>query len=113
MVNTGACSCTARVRKVSLVAWIMSIDVSIRKSQRRTSPFRLPEISSLTPPRCIWIFVIHCLCSRHTLTIAVVGFRRWSNTRTAPSPNPAMKIFPATWSDVKDVIQEPERADIS
>lgn len=85
----------------------------MRRSQSRISPLRLPEMSSRKPPRCICTFVIHCLCSRQTLTIEVVGFSRWSKTRTAPSPNPATKILPATWSDVKDVMQEPERAGIS
>lgn len=113
IAKTGACSWTLKVRRVSLVAGMVFIGSFILRSHSLISPFRLPEISSLTPPRCICTFVIHCLCSRQTLTIAVVGLWRWSNTRTAPSPNPAIKILPATWSEVKEVIQEPDRADIS
>lgn len=111
--NTGACSWTLNVRRVSLVAYVVEIGLSIRRSQSLISPFRLPDTSSLSPPRCICTLVIHCRCSRQALTIDVVGFRRWSKTRTAPSPNPATKMLPATWSDVNEVMHEPERAGIS
>ena len=96
IVNTGACSWTQSVRSVFLVVSMVWMELSIRRSHNFTSPLRLPDTSSLTPPRCICTLVIHCRCSLHTFTIAVVGLRRWSNTRTAPSPNPATKMFPAT-----------------
>lgn len=95
-LNTGACSCTLKVRSVSLVALMRDNGLSHRRSHSRTSPLRLPEMSSRIPPRWQWTFVIHCLCSRQTLTIEVVGFSRWSKTRTAPSPKPAMNMLPAT-----------------
>lgn len=95
-MKTGACSWTLNVRSVSLVAWTVEIGSCIRRSQSLISPFRLPDTSSRRPPRCMCTLVTHCLWSRHTLTMEVVGLRRWSKTRTAPSPNPATKIFPAT-----------------
>lgn len=76
VANTGACSCTLNVRKVSFVARIVCSGLSFRISHSLTSPFLLPLISSLKPPLCICTFVIHCLCSRQTLTIASAGFSR-------------------------------------
>ena len=113
VANTGACSCTLKLLKVSLVALIVRKGALIRISQSLISPFRLPLTSSRRPPRCMWIFVIHCLCSFHTRTIAFIGFSRWSYTRTAPSPKPATNTLPATWSKVREVTHDPERAGIS
>ena len=67
----------------------------------------------LCPPRCRWTLVTHCLCSFQTFTIAVAGFWRWSYTRMAPSPKPATNTSPSTWSEVREVMQDPDRAGIS
>lgn len=113
VAKTGACSCTLKLRRVSRVARMVFTLLSMRMSQSLTSPERHPVTSSRWPPRCKWTFVIHWRCSFQTLTMAVAGFSRWSYTRTAPSPKPAMKTSPSTWSEVSEVMQEPERAGIS
>jgi hypothetical protein len=95
---------------VSVVASIVFTLRSQRMSHSFTSPPRQPLTSSRCPPRCRWTLVIHCLCSFQTLTMAVAGFWRWSYTRIAPSPKPATKTSPSTWSEVNEVIQDPDRA---
>ena len=70
-------------------------------------------MSSRMPPRCIWVFVIYCFWLRQDLTVAMLGLRRWSKRRMASSPKPAAKMSPATQSEVRDVMQEPERAGMS
>lgn len=113
VAKIGACSCTLKLLKISRVALIVLKGAVIRISHSLISPFRLPLTSSRRPPRCMWTLVIHCLCSFHTCTMALTGLSRWSYTRTAPSPKPATKTLPATWSNVKDVTHDPERAGIS
>lgn len=113
VANTGACSWTLSVRRWSVVACIVFTLRSIRMSHSLTSPLRQPLTSSRCPPRCRCTFVIHCLCSFQTFTMAVAGFWRWSYTRMAPSPKPATKTSPSTWSDVNEVMQDPDRAGMS
>ena len=113
VAKTGACSCTLNVLSVFPVATTSRKGASERISHSLTSPFLLPDTSSRRPPRCMCTFVIHCLCWRQTFTMAKAGLRRWSKTRTAPSPYPAQKTLPATWSEVSEVMQEPERAGMS
>ena len=113
VANTGACSCTLNVLIVSVVAAISLTGSSFRISHSFTSPFLDPLISSRHPPRCMCTLVIHCLCFRQHLTMASAGFWRVSKMRMAPSPYPAQKTLPATWSEVRDVMQEPERAGMS
>ena len=96
VARTGACSCTLSVRIVPSIAGISLTGSSFLISHNFTSPFLLPETSSLKPPRCIRTLVIHCLCLRQHLTMAIWGFSRISKIRMAPSPYPAQKTFPAT-----------------
>jgi len=76
VAKTGACSCTLRLLKVSLVALIVLRGAVIRMSHNLISPLRLPLTSSRRPPRCMWTLVIHCLCSFQTCTIALTGLSR-------------------------------------
>lgn len=61
MANTGACSWTLNVLRVSFVALIVRSGVSLRISHSLISPLRLPLTSSLRPPLCMCTLVIHCL----------------------------------------------------
>lgn len=76
VAKTGACSCTLRLLKVSLVALMVLKGAVIRISHSLISPLRLPLTSSRRPPRCMWTLVIHCLCSFQTCTMASTGLSR-------------------------------------
>lgn len=113
VATIGACSWMLRLLIPFVCPRKLAAGAPIRMSHSLTSPVALPDTSSRIPPRCMWTLTTHESWSFHLMTMLSLGGFLRSYTLMAPSPNPAMIKFPATCSDVKLVMQDPERAGMS